>query len=90
MGRDLTKDRLLDRKTLQNEIAQRLDSVGRKKHCHLSRAHGDLLHALGDCSQSADEIDGGANHREIQAIGASDVTVSGQSPMNHLTSQSFL
>jgi hypothetical protein len=76
MERDQTEDRLLVRNTLQNDIAERPYRVSRKERCHLSRAHSALVHALGDRFQSADEIDGGADHRKVQAIGASDVAVS--------------
>ena len=106
MGRDQTEDRLLGRNTLQNEIAERLYCVSRKERCHLSRAHSNLLHALGDRFQAADEIDRRANHREVEAIGTANVAVSDRpdvqtadfgslqqalkSAMNHLISQSFL
>ena len=67
MGRDQTEDRLLGRNTLQNEIAKRLYCVRRKEHCHLSRAHSNLLHALGERLQSADETGRAARFGAVQS-----------------------
>jgi hypothetical protein len=67
MGCDQTEDRLLGRNTLQNEAAVRFHCVGRKEHCHLSRAHSNLLHALGERLQSADEIDRAARSGAFQS-----------------------
>ncbi|WP_244627729.1 hypothetical protein [Microvirga tunisiensis] len=76
MERDKAEDRLLVRNTLQHEIAERPYRVSRNERCHLSRAHSALVHAFGNRFQSADEIDCGAHHHEIQAICAADVAVS--------------